>query len=436
MGNMKRILGLFLAAVFIFMVIIIPPASFSSPFSEVNQECEECHSEFDAFRVIIDAPKEVPEDYEFEYRVIVRNDGEHEVQDLEAIIDLSEAPNLVPAVGGGEPYHEEISDSVSVGGTATFTFPVSEGATEAVVILDGEEGLIGMNDLDMTVSSPNGEDSKSSADSGADEAVKLNFREIQRWGYGDYSIDVVWFVGSPSISFTLTIDVEYGVDQIFLEGDDLAPGGRFTFSLPIKSTTKGDNIVDVTVTGTAHHEHEEDDDPLVSDSEEYTMEESSDLLVGDRLVYEPPDEDFEGSVDILLWERVFGLLSGLLLIISVGFAGLIKPVSTRVEKIIGGAANRVKWHCRVSLILILFSLIHGLMLPFSPHSSSLRGLLPGTLALICFGILGYIGWQQKPLKKRWGIERWRMMHLILTITVVVIVLVHALMDGSDFAWLR
>ncbi|UCG70875.1 MAG: ferric reductase-like transmembrane domain-containing protein [Thermoplasmata archaeon] len=432
---MKRNHIFILSVALIVFVVLIPPGSFSAPFSQTQQECEECHSEFEAFRVIIDSPREVPEDYEFEYRVIVRNDGEHEVRDLEAVIDLSEAPNLIPAMGGREPYHEEISGSVSVGGTATFKFPVLEGATEAVVILDGEEGLIGMNDLDMTVTGPNG-DSKSSADSGADEAVKLNLREISRWGYGEYSIEVVWFVGSPSISFILTIDVEYGVDQIYLKGEDLAPGGKFTFVLPIKSTTKGENIVDVAVKGTAHYEHGENDDPLTSDNHDYTIEGSSGVLIGDKLVYEPPDEDFQGSIGILVWERVFGLLSGLLLLISVGFSGLIKPVSTIAEKIVGGAAKRVKWHCRVSLILIIFSLIHGVMLPYSPHASSLRGLVPGTLAMICFGILGYIGWQQKPLKKRWGVENWRRLHLILTIAVVVIVLVHAIMDGSDFAWLR
>lgn len=433
---MKRIHIFILSTALIIFVVLIPPASFSAPFSNTQQECEECHSEFEAFRVIIDSPKEVPEDYDFEYRVIVRNDGEHEVKDLEAVIDLSEAPNLIPAMGGGEPYHEEISDSVSVGGTATFTFPVLEGATEAVVILDGEDGIIGMNDLDMEVFSPDRSNSKSSADSGADEAVKLNFREISRWGYGEYSIDVVWFVGSPSISFTLTIDVEYGVDQIYLGGNDLASGEKYTFVLPLKSTTKGDNTINVAVTGTASYEHDENEDPLPSDNEEYTFEESSDLLVGDKLVYQPPDEDFQGSINILLLERVFGLLSFLLLVISVGLAGLIKPVSTRVEKIIGGAAKRVKWHCRVSSIMIIFSLIHGIMLPYSPHASSLRGLVPGTLAFTLFGILGYIGWQQKPLKKRWGIETWRRLHLVLTIAVVVIVLVHALLDGSDFAWLR
>ncbi|UCE72886.1 MAG: hypothetical protein JSV56_07570, partial [Methanomassiliicoccales archaeon] len=98
--------------------------------------------------------------------------------------------------------------------------------------------------------------------------------------------------------------------------------------------------------------------------------------------------------------------------------------------------KRIKWHCRTSFFLLLISFAHGIMLPFSPHAAAQRGLAPGTSAFIVLGILGYIGWQQVPLKKKLGAKRWRMIHLILTILVVIIVIAHAVMDGTDFAWLR
>jgi hypothetical protein len=79
----------------------------------------------------IDAPKEVPENYDFEYRVIVGNPGEHEVQNIEAVLDISGAPNLEFAQDGGEPYHEETSSSVSIGGSTTIPFPVLAGASSA-----------------------------------------------------------------------------------------------------------------------------------------------------------------------------------------------------------------------------------------------------------------------------------------------------------------
>jgi hypothetical protein len=416
-------------------VIVVPLVGFSSTVSEIDSECEECHSEFEAFEVIIDAPSEVPRDYDFEFRVIVRNNGEHGVQNLEALIDLSEAEYLETSMESGEPYHDEISGSVTVMGTVTYTFPVASGANQATVILDGDDGILGANDLDMTVTGPNG-DTKSSANSGADEAILLTARDFRSWGYGDYSVEIVWFVGNPSISFTLTIDVEYGLNQILLEGPDLAPGEDHIFVLPLSSTDMGDNTISVALTGTAYHEHTEEDDSDATDSDVYTIEESWSITVGNRFVYEEPDIDDRGSVNVLLLERILGLLSGILLVVSIGFSSMVPWVAQRVDRIVGGAVKRIKWHCRISQVLLALSLIHGILLPFSPHASSLRGLLPGTQAFVIMGILGYIGWKQNTLRKQWGNEKWKRIHLILSILAVVIVALHAIMDGTDFAWLR
>jgi succinate dehydrogenase hydrophobic anchor subunit len=290
-------------------------------------------------------------------------------------------------------------------------------------------------DLDMTVTGPNG-DSKSSANSGADEAVKLTARDFRNWGYGDYTVSIVWFIGNPSISFTLTIEVEYGADQILMEGSNIAPGEHYTFVVPLSSTDMGDNTINVAVTGTVFYEHSEDDDSGGTDSALYTSDESSNLKVGNKFVYSEPEIDKRGSINILLIERVLGLLSGFLFLVSIGFSSMLPPISTRVERLVGGGAKRTKWHCRISQILLALALIHGLMLPFSPHASSLRGLLPGTQAFVIMGILGYIGWKQNVLRKQWGNEKWKNIHLILSILALVIIFLHAIMDGTDFAWLR
>jgi hypothetical protein len=431
---MKRTWALFFAVALFTIGILIPPLGFSQSPLAIDQECEECHSEFEPFIVVIDAPSEVPNGFDFDYKVIVRNNGEHEVQDLEAIIDLSEAEFLDTSLVGGEPYHEEISSSVSVMGTATFTFPVTRGANQATIILDGDGGLIGINDLDMVVRGPSG-DETSSANSGADEAVLLRERDIRSWGYGDYTVDVVWFVGSPTISFTLTIDVEYGANQIHMEGEDLASGGEYTFVLPLSSTDKGDNTINVAVTGTAYHEHSEDDS-VTDNSDVYTIEDSSSLVVGNRFVYSEPDIDEGGSINVLLIERALGLLSALGLMVSLAFSGILKPVALRIEKFVGGGAQRVKLHCRSSQGLLFLSLIHGLLLPLSPHASTLRGLVLGVPLFIIMGLLGYIGWKQNVLRKQWGNEKWKRVHLILSILAVAIVISHAVLDGTEFAWLR
>ncbi len=430
---MKRIHGLILAIAFTLTVILMPPMSFSAPLPRTYQVCEECHSNFNAFTLIIDAPKEVPETYDFDYNVIVKNREEHTVQGLEAILDLSNAPNIVSTLVG-EPYHEEISGSVSVGGTEAYTFPVEQGASSALITLDGDEGLFGRNDIDLTVTGASGEVWESTSP-GADEQYELDSGDLRRGGVGDYTVEVAYFFGGPN-SFTLEIDVEYSLNQILLEGPDLAPGEEHTFIWPLRSLAKGDNTINVTVRGTAYHEHSDNEDPLISDSDEYTYRDASQVKVGDKYVYQPPEEDSPIRIDILLLERITGILAGVLLLLSIAMCGYFKPLCSTVEKITAGRANRCKWHCRVSLLLLLIAIIHGMLMPFSPHASSLRGLLPGIPALAILGFLGYIGWQQKPLKKRWGNERWKMVHLLLTIMVVVIVVVHAVLDGSDFSWLR
>jgi succinate dehydrogenase hydrophobic anchor subunit len=336
---------------------------------------------------------------------------------------------------GGEPFHEEVSDSVIIGGTQTYTFPVASGASEAKIVLDGDDGPAGANDIDLTVRSPNDRE-WTSEDSGADEQVILDAQDLMRGGAGDYLVEIAWFLGLPRISFTLTIDVEYGVDQLIFQGPDLAPGEKHTFAVPLKSISKGENTIKTVVSATAYYEHSENEDPLTTDSNDYTLEESWNIKVGDKLVYEPPKEDFQGTVSILLLERITGLLAGLLLIFSIAFCGYFKPLCNTVEKFTNGRANRCKWHCRISLLMLITASLHGIMLPFSPHARSLKGLALGTTAFLILTALGYFGWQQGPFRKKWGAQKWSKVHLFLTILAVIIVAIHAILEGSDFAWLR
>jgi hypothetical protein len=431
---MKKSHALIFALSLVIVSLAIPPTAFSKNLSNIDQECQECHSEFEPFEVVLDSPSEVPVDYEFEYKVIVQNNGEHEVQGIEAIIDLSEAGFLETSLMGGEPYSDVITDSVGVGETATYTFPITNGAISATIILEGDDGILGLNDLDMTVRGAEGGNWQS-AGSGPDEAVGLDRRDFRQGGYGDYTVEVVWFIGNPSIAYTLTIDVEYGADQIIMEGPDLKEGEEHTFVIPLTSLDKGDNTINVAVAATAHHEHTEEDDSVTSDNYDYVVEGSSSVKVGDKFVYNPPSESEKGTFSVLIPERVLGLLSMILLFVSIGFSSLLRPVSSRIEKIVGGAANRVKLHCRISQGLLGIALIHGLLLPLSPHATSARGLLLGVPAFLIMGFLGYIGWQQNTLRPKWGNEKWKKVHLIFTVLAVVIVILHAMLDGSDFAWL-
>jgi hypothetical protein len=240
-------------------------------------------------------------------------------------------------------------------------------------------------------------------------------------------------MGMPTISFSITIDVQYEQRQSVQSGPDLGPGDEHTFSWTLRSIAKGKNTVTVIVSGTAYHDHE---DPSHPDSELYTYSISSEMEIGDKYVYSPPEKEWEQELSIIDFERATGILSALVLIISIALSGLFMPLRNRVEGLIGGTAGRIKWHCVISFVLILLAFLHGILLPFSPHVSTLRGLALGSFSFIALGLLGFVGLYQKPLTKRWGAKNWSRLHLMLTILTVIVVIIHAASDGTDFAWLR
>ncbi|UCE73279.1 MAG: hypothetical protein JSV56_09620, partial [Methanomassiliicoccales archaeon] len=276
---MKKSYTLIISATIIVVAVLMPPASFSYPLSDTEGDCEECHSDFKAFTLTVDSPSEVPEDYDFEFKVIVRNTGEHEVRNLQAKIYLTSALNLESTNETGEPYHDETSGSVSFGSSETYSFPVSQGASSALIFLDGDEGLLGRNDIDLTVTSPEGREWVSESP-GADEHIELDVKDLSRGGSGDYNVRVDYFIGTPVISFTLTIDVEYSAEQKLFEGPDLGPGEKHVFVLPLKSKAQGDNTIGVAVSANVYYEHDENEDEKATDSAAYTYEESWDLKVG------------------------------------------------------------------------------------------------------------------------------------------------------------
>lgn len=437
---MKKNQTQFFALIIIIVIILVLSMGFFLLISSVEKGEEECeegdegHKGFEAFTLTIDAPSEVPDNYEFDYKVIVRDEWKHEVLGLEAVLDLSRAPHLEFIFGMPEPYHMEESGSVSFSSSsASFIFPVEENATSATVIVDGDEGLLGRNNIDLNVYSPDGDMLWAVGGAGASPELTLSAEDLSDGGYGDWRVEVIYVIGTPNISFSITIDVQYDLKQSKLTGPDLGPGDEYTFSWPLRSVSNGDNKVLAVVSGTAHHDHE---DPSHPDSELYTYDSSSELEVGDRFVYTPPEREWEQAISVIDIERATGILSAVVLLVSIVLSGLYRPMRTRIEGVLGGASKRIRWHCGISFFLILLSFVHGILLPFSPHALTLRGLAMGSSAFVTLGALGFIGLYQKSLIDHWGVKNWSRVHLLLTILAVIIVIVHAALDGTDFAWLR
>ena len=66
--GMNRILALFLSITVIAVVVLIPLPETSVIINAQEEGCVSCHSSFKAFTMTIDAPKEVPENYDFEFK--------------------------------------------------------------------------------------------------------------------------------------------------------------------------------------------------------------------------------------------------------------------------------------------------------------------------------------------------------------------------------
>jgi len=130
------------------------------------------------------------------------------------ILDSSQTQSNEKENNGSKPipedYHSE-RDGWAVGTQlSTYEdFPVEEGAVEGIIVLDGDEGIHGLNDLDMKVYGANGKMVGSSAGGGPDEKVVLKKFEFYRGGTGTYRVEIQNFAGDPAIRYHLTIDIYY-----------------------------------------------------------------------------------------------------------------------------------------------------------------------------------------------------------------------------------
>lgn len=412
---------------------LTPLQADSSMYQSQEGECEECHSEFEAFRITPDGPREVPEDYAFEYRVIIRNTWKHKVEDLKATIDLSNCQGVHLDIEGTPPYSSTTDDSVNMGSSDTHSFPVEEGAMSASIILEGSGGLVSLSDINLRVMGAKG-GSWTSSGPGLDEEITLSMADLKEGGTGDYTAIVEHVRGVLSISYTLTIVVEYPQHPMTdtQEGPDLDRDDSHTFIWELRSDSKGTNTVKIEVTGTAYHDHDEEENP---DSYIYTFNKESEIEVGTEYVYSKPTETVSTAEALWLSGRVLGFLNAFALIIAIGFSGIVKPIRKRLDNKLG-SKRRIKLHCIISFIIIVITLVHVAVLYSGLYAGTSRGLVTGGLPLAFMFLLALSGVFQKQISKRFGGKNWRKGHLFLTILVVLLVCEHAFLEGTDLAFLR
>jgi len=332
------------------------------------------------------------------------------------------------------PFRQEVSDTVTFRETHTHPFPVSEGASEVLVVLDGDNGdpFVG-NDLDMTLRSPNGQSWESSG-GGPDEQVRLRESQIQKGGYGDYEVDVMHFFGAPVISYSLTMDVLYGSTptQIKLTNISSNQTHEFTWNFEYSFEVAETFALEI------HADVEEEHDEGYSEDGESGEEagHTSILYLADitgRVTREGGEAGFR--IEAFTAGRILGILT-LIMFTSAFLTGYFPPLRRRLNQYV-----EVE-----SLQQIHFLLAGGTIIVGASHVTTVLattfhdwfsiGILFGIGAALMVLVQATTGFFRLKLKKYLGERKWKWLHLFLGISVVILIILHLWLNGPHFAFLR
>ena len=383
-------------------------------------QCTSCHEDLVPFAYTLEAPSEVPIGEPFDLVVTVSNDEMHAVYDPTVMLTIDDPDGLV--VDSGEPgvaqYNEQ--GTLAFRTEVTFPVPVSPGAQRASFDLDGSGGRL--DDLDLVISGPEG-GGWSATGAGVDESITLDAADIQEGGYGTYQVTVSHPAGVRRVTFSLGIEVEYGDDSMMLTGPDLQGGESHAFTFSLRGTVRGPNGVTVVVSGTAVHLHESGD----LEETDFTEEGSVSMEVGDELVYGSPQDDGGGGSwdDLLAGGRYLGILAALLLGVSIVASGHLRWFPRR---------QRV--HCWSSYAMVATFVVHWTMLWAGPYGSTLGGIVTGSVLLVSIVLLTLTGARPVLLEGRLPGLTSRELHRYLTYLVIIVLVLHAVLNGSDLAFIR
>jgi hypothetical protein len=144
-----------------------------------------------------------------------------------------------------------------------------------------------------------------------------------------------------------------------------------------------------------------------------------------RALAGPADPGQQGPVRWM--GRATGLLSLGLLASSV-VLGYIK----------GGGRRRVRLHCAVSWFILGLSVYHGISLALFPYNRVWleSWVVLGYVSAAVMGFSSLNGLLQRWWTKRLGRQNWLWVHRLSLLAAIALVIVHALMIGTDFRFLH
>jgi hypothetical protein len=381
--------------------------------------CDDCHDDFEPFVVDLDIPTEVPEDEEFDLSLTVNNEGDHTVQSLVVEILSNTPENIIVAEGQNTIVEFPIDGTLGFRQQTGWDVLVAEVHREIRFDLSGSGGI--RDTLLLEVIAPDGT-TWSSGGSGMTGSITLAEEDFENHGYGNYEVFVTHNQGVRSVPYDLLITMEYGPDYAYEVGSDLSRDDSQTFTFRMLGFSKGSGEILISVRAVAYHEHTGQGD----DYQSFTWDDTVVIEVGDEFVDAAGDDGSSGRrASLLAAGQALGFISALLLAGSLVTSGNLP----RLPK-------RGKVHCYLSYGLTGIFLIHWLTLWAGPYGSTAGGIGTGSVMMALILVLALTGVRPKLLEGK--VMGWsnRLLHRNLTYSLVGVLVVHMLLNGSHFAVLR
>jgi len=134
-----------------------------------------------------------------------------------------------------------------------------------------------------------------------------------------------------------------------------------------------------------------------------------------------------------------GIASLVLLLVGY-FTGGTGPSKRYANRLFGNASRRIRFHCQLSYQVLVLSIFHLAVLIYGPFSRADQVLVwQNVLGMVALGIMIVIavnGILQKRLIRMIGYANWRRIHAWGSYLATSLVIIHALMMGSHFRWVR
>ncbi|MCU0799879.1 MAG: hypothetical protein MUC62_09460 [Candidatus Thermoplasmatota archaeon] len=185
------------------------------------------------------------------------------------------------------------------------------------------------------------------------------------------------------------------------------------------------------VTTEVQHEHEGDE----QDETVYSLDCSWTVAIGEDLRVSKGRTSVS-SVDLgWVMGRVFAFMAASSFMVSVLLGGTIAPLKRKLGSMLGHSGRR-RVHCIVSIIAVISAAVHVLLLYTGLYAGTTDGLLLGGAGLAGIAGLSLTGVFYAPLSKKMGAKGWRRAHIWMTIFVLVIICIHAVIEGTEFAFQR